>query len=505
MNTHRTCLRQTAIAASDQSGAAAPHSKTWRNFVSPIRNMVLAMVMAAGLSANHAAPGAAPAKPNIIFILADDLGYGDVSSYGQRRFRTPNIDRLAKEGLRFTQAYAGSTVCAPSRCVLMTGLHTGHARVRGNGGATPVSQALRPEDVTVARLLQQAGYATALTGKWGLGDVGPAEVGLPRRQGFDYFYGYANQTHAHNYYPTFLWRNEEKVPLRNVVPDERPTGAGVATVRVDYSSDLIANEGLDFIRREKDRPFFLYYATTLPHANNEAKNKGCEVPEFGEFAGLDWPETQKGHAAMIARLDRDVGRITALIKELGLERQTLIIFTSDNGPHKEGGNDPDFTQSSGPLRGIKRAMYDGGIRVPFIARWPGTIPAGRVSKAVIWFADFLPTAAALAGVAAPPHLDGVDISPHLRRPSASVKRTAPLYWEFHEGGFKQALRQGDWKLVNLGAGKPLELYHLRRDIGETNNVAAKNPKVVEQLAAAMTAARVDTPDWPTNAARGKAK
>lgn len=447
----------------------------------------------------------APLRPNIIFILADDLGYGDVGCYGQRLIQTPNIDRMAREGLRFTQAYAGSTVCAPSRSVLMTGQHTGHTRVRGNGGATPLAQSLRPDDVTVARVLKEAGYTTALVGKWGLGDAGVQEVGLPRWQGFDYFFGYLSQHHAHNYYPTFLWRNEERVRLRNEVPNEDQHGAGVASVRVDYSSDLMADEALAFLRRVQDRPFFLYYATTLPHANNEARQKGCEVPELGPYAEGDWSEPNKGFAAMVNRLDRDVGRILNTVRELGLERRTLVIFTSDNGPHREGGNDPDFFDSNGPLRGIKRAMYDGGIRVPFIVWWPGVVPAGRVSDEVIWFADFLPTAAALAGARVPAGVDGVDVSRHWLRPSTKVKRTAPLYWEFYEGGFKQALRHKDWKLVNPGAGKPLELYDLRKDVGETNNVAVRYPKVVGELAAWLAVSHQDTPDWPTNAPARRAQ
>jgi len=436
------------------------------------------------------------ARPNIIFILADDLGYGDVGCYGQMRIKTPRIDRLATEGIRFTQAYAGSTVCAPSRCVLMTGLHTGHCRVRGNGGATPVSQALRPEDMTVARVLKQAGYTTALVGKWGLGNVGPAEVGLPLRQGFDYFFGYLNQTHAHNYYPTFLWRNEDKVPLRNVVPDERPTGAGVATTRLDYSPDLMTDEALAFIRRSKDRPFFLYFSPTLPHANNEARNRGMEVPDLGEYAAMDWPDPQKGHAAMVTRLDSYVGRIMDLLKELGLDDRTIVFFTSDNGPHKEGGNDPNFNDSNGPLRGIKRDLYDGGVRVPFVARWPGVIRAGQVSDQLVWFADVLPTAADLAAAQTPIQVDGTSIVPALKGQAQDVLRQRTLYWEFHEGGFKRAVRQGDWKLISLGAGKALELYDLSKDIGETTDVASQNPDVVKRLEAIMKASRTDTPDWP---------
>lgn len=452
--------------------------------------------MAVGCSSLDGPP-AQRARPNIIFILADDLGYADLGCYGQQRIQTPRIDRLAAEGIRFTQAYAGSTVCAPSRCVLMTGLHTGHCRVRGNGGAFPVSQALRPDDVTVARVLKEAGYTTALIGKWGLGDVGPAEVGLPLRQGFDTFYGYLSQTHAHNYYPTFLWRNEDRVSLRNVVPNERPTGAGVATTRLDYSPDLIADEALAFIRRSKDRPFFLTFSPTLPHANNEARNRGMEVPELGGYADRDWPDPQKGHAAMITRLDGYVGRILDLLNELGLDDRTIVFFASDNGPHREGGNDPDFNDSNGPLRGIKRDLYEGGVRVPFIARWPGPIRPGQVSSQVVWFADVLPTAAALGGTTAPGQVDGVDIVPALQGRTQDGLSERTLYWEFHEGGFRQAVRQGRWKLVNLGAGRPLELYDLNEDIGETTDVAGQNPDVVRRLEAVMKASRTETPDWPT--------
>jgi len=436
-------------------------------------------------------------RPNIIFILADDLGYGDVGCYGQRRIKTPQIDRLATEGIRFTQAYSGSTVCAPSRCVLMTGLHTGHCRVRGNGGATPVSQALRPEDVTVAHVLKQAGYTTALIGKWGLGDAGPAEVGLPLRQGFDYFYGYLSQTHAHNYYPTFLWRNADRVTLRNVVPNERPNGAGVATTRLDYSPDLMADEALAFIRRSKDRPFFLYFSPTLPHANNEARNRGMEVPDLGEYATLDWPDPQKGHAAMVSRLDWYVGQVMDLLKELGIDDKTIVFFASDNGPHREGGNDPNFNDSNGPLRGIKRDLYEGGVRVPFIARWPKVIRPGQVSDQVVWFADVMPTSSALAAATAPAQIDGTSIVPALQGQTQEALRERTLYWEFHEGGFRQAVRQEHWKLVHLGAGKALELYDLSTDIGETTDVAAKNPDVVKRLESIMKASHTETTDWPT--------
>lgn len=468
-----------------------------------MRRLTLLFLLA-GLWAGTGLGLAAAPRPNIIFILADDLGYGDLGCYGQMRIRTPRLDRMAAEGLRFTRAYAGSTVCAPSRCALMTGRHMGHARVRGNAGrANPLAQALRAEDVTVARVLQQAGYTTALIGKWGLGDVGGAESGLPRRQGFDYFFGYLNQRHAHNYYPSFLWRNEERVPLRNTVPDEDAEGAGVSDNRLEYAPDLLTAEALAFIRRVRDRPFFLYFSPIIPHANNEAGPAGMEVPDLGEYRDRDWPPAQKAHAAMVSRLDRDVGRLLDLLRELGLEEKTLVIFSSDNGPHREGGFDPAAQGSSGPLRGIKRDLYEGGIRVPFIARWPGHVPAGRETDQVIAFWDFVPTAAELAGVTAPPG-DGLSFVPTLLgRPQE--KQHDYLYWEFFEGGFKQAILAGNWKGIRLAPGKPLELYDLNTDPGETRDLAAIHPNVVARLEQLLRGARTDSADWPVPAARPAGK
>ncbi|MCH8047131.1 MAG: sulfatase-like hydrolase/transferase, partial [Planctomycetes bacterium] len=284
---------------------------------------------------NKAISAEKPRLPNIVFIMADDLGYGDLGCYGQKQIKTPNIDRLAAEGMKFTNCYAGSTVCAPSRCVLMTGLHTGHCFIRGNG-----KDNLRPSDVTVAEVLKDAGYTTALCGKWGLGHEG--STGLPTRQGFDYFYGYLDQHHAHNYYPSFLVRNEKRVKLRNVVPGEGKWGQGVATKKIDYSHDLIVEEALAFIDRRKDKPFFLYLALTIPHANNEAGRRGMEVPSYGQYADKDWPEPQKGIAAMISLMDRDIGRLMARLKQHGIDDDTIVMFTSDNGPHRQGGNNPDF-------------------------------------------------------------------------------------------------------------------------------------------------------------------
>jgi arylsulfatase A-like enzyme len=426
-------------------------------------------------------------KPNIIFIQADDLGYGDLSVYGQKKFTTPNIDRLAAEGMRFTQYYAGSTVCAPSRSALMTGQHSGHTRIRGNA-----RYPLLPEDVTVAEVLKSAGYATAVIGKWGLGEAGT--TGVPNRKGFDYFFGYLNQRHAHNYYPTFLWRNEEKVPLRNVVPDEDKEGSGNSTNRLDYSHDLLAEEALKFLERQNGGPFFLYLSFTIPHANNEAKNKGMEVPDLGEFANKDWPPQERAKAAMITRMDRDVGRVMELLKKRGIDDDTIVFFTSDNGPHREGGADPEFFDSSGPLRGIKRAMYEGGIRVPMIARWPKRINAGAVSDQVWANWDFMPTAAEIAGAKPPANIDGISMLDALL--GKRQRNHEFLYWEFHEGGFFQAVRMGDWKAVRNAPGSPLELYNLKTDLGEKNDVASKRPVVVKKIEAYLKTARTESDLWP---------
>jgi len=445
------------------------------------------------------AAGKKSRMPNIIYIMADDLGYGDLSCYGQKQFRTPNIDRLAKEGMRFTDFYAGSTVCAPSRCVLMTGLHLGHCFIRGNGKTN-----LRPKDVTVAEVLKKAGYANGLCGKWGLGHEG--STGVPTKQGFDFFYGYLDQHHAHNYYPTFLMRNEKRVKLRNVVPGEGKWGQGVATKKVDYSHDLIAEEALQFIDRNKDRPFFLYLAATLPHANNEARRKGMEVPDLGPFKSKDWPEPQKGLAAMIRRLDRDVGRLLERLKKHGIDENTVIFFTSDNGPHSEGGNNSRFFNSNGPLRGMKRDLYEGGIRVPMIVRWPGKTPAGTVSKHIGYFGDFLATAAEIAGVKDVPKHDGISFLPAILG-KASVQKTHDyLYWEFYERGSAQAVRMGRWKgVVKPLGGNRLELFNLKTDIGETKDVADEHPEIVAKLLKAIKISHVPSPLWKVRKRRRKKK
>jgi len=424
-------------------------------------------------------------RPRIIFILADDLGYGDVGCYGQQRIRTPHLNRIAAEGLRFTQAYAGSTVCAPSRCCLMTGHHTGHARVRGNQ-----RHPLRPEDLTVAEVLRNAGYATGIFGKWGLGE--PDTTGVPNRQGFDEWFGYLNQAHAHNYYPDYLWDNETKVALDGKT----------------YSHDLFTTRALDFVTRHAKEPFFLYLAYTIPHANNELGREtgdGMEAPSDAPYSNENWPKQQKSHAAMITRMDADIGRLMALLQEIGIDDDTIVLFSSDNGPHREGGNDPDFNDSNGPLRGIKRDLYEGGIRVPTLARWPGRIEAGRTSDHPWAFWDFLPTAAELAGARTPEGLDGLSVAPVLL--GGMAPRHEYLYWEFHEGGYKRAVRMDDWKGVKLAPDQPMQLYDLGKDLGETNDLAEEHPDVVAILEGMMAEAHVDSEHYPIQLKpkEGKAK
>jgi arylsulfatase A-like enzyme len=436
----------------------------------------------AGLAAASAFPlQAQQAKPNIVFILADDLGYGDLGCYGQKHIATPNIDRLASEGIRFTQAYCGSTVCAPSRCALMTGKHMGHARIRGNARVD-----LKPEDVTVAEVLKSAGYRTGIFGKWGLGTAG--NEGAPNRQGFDEWYGFLDQKHAHTQYPTQLWHNEQEVFL----------DGNFGPLRTDYAHSIFTQRALDFIEKSKDGPFFLYLAYTTPHANNELTRQtgdGMEVPSYGPYADKPWPKPDKGFAAVVHLLDQDVGKISALIGKLGLDRKTLILFASDNGPHREGGNNPEFFDSNGPLRGIKRDLYDGGIRTPGIARWTGTIRPDQVSDEVWAFWDFLPTAAELAGAAPPSGLDGISIVPALM--GKPLPKREYLYWEFHERGFHQAVRMADWKGVRRGKrSNPVELYDIRKDPEESHDLASAHPEIVKRIEKIMETARTDSAEFP---------
>ena len=446
-----------------------------------------------------------PAKPNIIFILADDLGYGELGCYGQKLVQTPNIDRLAAEGMRFTQFYAGSTVCAPSRSVLMTGQHLGHTTVRGNAGTRNMeAQSLAPADVTVARVLQQAGYATGLVGKWGLGEHG--SMGEPTKQGFDYYFGFLNQTHAHNHYPDFLWRNGEKVPLPNdLTPLGTAPGAGYSTKRQVYAGDLFAREAREFVERNRAKPFFLFYSVVTPHANNErsrALGDGNEVPDLGIYADKPWNEPTKAHAAMITRLDRDVGDLMAHLKKLGLDDRTLVMFSSDNGPHREGGPnyDPAFFNVSGPLSGIKRSLTDGGIRVPFIARWPGRIKAGAVSNHVGYFGDMMATWAELGGAKTPAKIDSLSIVPALLGRGTQAKHEF-LYWEFYEQGVSQAvLLDGRWKVIRLKSPTaPWQVFDLTNDIAEKTDVAAKQPEIVARANKLMQTVRHDNAHWKLNA------
>ncbi len=487
------------------------HDSSRRNFLkhafSVVEGSVLGGVAALSLSGckgilSPNVLGLSKKKPNIIFVLADDLGYGDLGCYGQNRIQTPSIDRMAAEGMRFTDHYAGSTVCAPSRCALMTGQHTGHTYVRGNREIQPMGQLpLLPDTTTIPRLLKKAGYTTALIGKWGLG--GPGSTGIPNNQGFDYFYGYLCQRHAHNYYPEFLFRNEERVPLAgNILAERRADGAGVAVERAQYSHDLIVSEALQFIRKNKDRPFFVYLAVTIPHANNEAGQNGMEVPDYGIYQHRSWPAPEKGKAAMITRLDRDLGRIIETLKKLAIDNNTLILFTSDNGPHREGGVDPEFFDSNGPLRGYKRDLYEGGIRVPLIARWPDKIRAGAVSHHVSAFWDFLPTLAELAGVDRRGPTDGVSMLPTLLGRPRRQKQHEFLYWEFHEKGSKQAVRMGNWKAVRFGAQGELELYNLKEDIGEKRNLAGRNPDIVAKIENYLKTARTKSQFWPLSETAG---
>lgn len=437
----------------------------------------------------YARASEADSKPNIVFILADDLGYGDLGCYGQQQIKTPHIDRLATEGMRFTDFYSGSTVCAPARCTLMTGLHTGHCLIRGNRRVD-----LRAEDVTVAELLKESGYTTALCGKWGLGRE--ESSGLPTRQGFDFFYGYLDQAHAHNYYPTFLIRNDKRELLDNVVPDEGRAGQGVATEKVTYSHDLIMAEALKFIELNKDKPFFLYLALTIPHANNEAGQLGMEVPSFGDYQNEDWPDPEKGRAAMISYMDKDVGRLMTLLKKMDLDKRTIVIFSSDNGPHNEGGSKSEFFRSSGSLRGTKRDLFEGGIRVPMIVRWPDRVPAGSESSHIGAFWDFMPTAADIAGVATQKSHDGISFYPTLVGQQQGEHEY--LYWEFHERGKSQAVRFGNWKAVRK-LGKPLMLFNLDDDPGEKDDLADRFPDIVKQAERYLAEAHSESELWPLSA------
>ncbi|MGI9553261.1 MAG: arylsulfatase [Aurantibacter sp.] len=437
-----------------------------------------------------------PLKPNVIYILADDLGYGDLGCYEQEKIKTPNLDRMAQEGIHFTDHYAGNTVCAPSRVSLLTGLHQGHATVRGNK-----NNVLEDSDFTIAEMFRLSGYATALIGKWGLGGIG--SPGEPGKQGFDDYFGYLNQTRAHNYYPDYLIRDGEKIPLSNeVVLAQEGYAKGVgssATVKNDYSHSMFIDSALAYLERPRKKPFFLYLPLTIPHANNEGTltaDHGMEVPDLGIYSDKDWPEAEKAKAAMISLMDADVGRIMEKLKDLGLDENTLVIFTSDNGPHKEGGVDPDFFDSNGRLKGKKRDLYEGGIRVPFIARWPGRIVENTKSNLPTAFWDMLPTFADIIGHSVSRETDGISFLPTLLGQNEDQEEHEYLYWEFAEGNHDaQAVRGGNWKLIYVYKTDSWELYDLSKDIGEEINVISDYPEIAEKLKGHINEAHVYDADY----------
>ena len=444
--------------------------------------------------------------PNIIYIMTDDLGYGDLGCYGQQVVETPHLDKMAAEGMRFTDHYSGHTVCRPSRLVLWTGQHVGHTGLIGNR-----ARSLTGMEATVARRLKAAGYATGGVGKWALGNVDrPSEIdnlGHPNQNGFDYWFGYLNQGNAHNFYPTFLWENKKQVPLPGNVIGDYPNGRGrVASVKETYSHDRMTDAALQFIRKHQRQPFLLHIHWTIPHANNEGgrvTGDGMEVPDYAQYASKDWPNPEKGFAAMVSRMDGDVGRLMDLLKELGLDEKTIVFFTSDNGPHQEGGHQHEFFNSNGVLKGYKRSMHDGGIRVPLIVRWPGKIKAGSVSDHRSAFWDFLPTACDLAGLPTPESykmdarngIDGISYLPTLRGLGEKQQEHKYLYWASQEGETSVGMRMGNWKLVqyrgkrqgkksgNSSSPVPPEwrLYDLSGDPGEESDLSGQRPDIVKKM------------------------
>ena len=429
--------------------------------------------------ATAASPALRGRRPNIVFIMADDIGYGDLGCYGQKLIQTPNIDKLAAEGLLFTQAYAGGPVCTPSRSVLMTGLHNGHTPARDN--IPHYHTYLEEGDVTVAQLLQKTGYRCGGVGKWSLGDAGT--VGRATNQGFDMWFGYLNQDHAHYYYTEYLDDNEGRLDL-----------TGNTESRKHYSHDLMAERALAFIKESKDEPFFLYGAFTLPHFSSKTEDSdGLAVPSTAPYTDKDWDEKSKKYAAMVHMLDRDVGRIVALIEELGLTSNTLVIFTSDNGGHH---GTPEHINTSGPLTGFKRDLTEGGIRVPFIARWPGVVPKGASSDEIVAFWDMMPTFAEIAGTEAPSNIDGISVVDALAG-GPIVKPHEYLYWDYGHcrERYDQAVRMGKWKGIRLGRDSALQLYDLENDIGEKHDIAADHPDVVKRIEAIMVEAVTPDPRY----------
>jgi len=433
--------------------------------------------------------------PNIIFIMVDDLGYGDLGVYGQTKIRTPEIDRMAAEGILFTDVYAGSTVCAPSRSVLLTGQHTGKTTVRGNfgkpgmggvpctAGTNGLRVPLTQEDITVAQILKSAGYNTAATGKWGLGE--PGTSGIPNRKGFDEWYGLLNQRRAHSHYPEFIWHNQEKVFLEGNTGTTRNF-----ETEAHHFHNLITDFALTYIRAKgvEPDPFFLYIPYTLPHDK-------FQIPDIEPYAAnTDWSQEEKVYASMVTLLDRDTGRILQLLQEMGIDKNTIVFFCSDNGAANRYDG---LFNSSGILKGRKRSMYDGGLRTPMIVWWPGTIQKGMKSDAIWYFADVLPTLADLAGIEPPGNIDGVSVLPAILTGTQENLMDRPLYWEFFELGFQQAARKGDWKAVRMSVDQPIELYNIRKDPGEENNVADANPEMVSWFETYFVEARTPSGNWPS--------
>jgi arylsulfatase A-like enzyme len=440
-------------------------------------------------------------KPNIVFILVDDMGYGDLGCYGQKTLKTPNIDKLASEGMLFTQHYAGSTVCAPSRAALLTGKHTGHTSVRGN---SPEGQLLEDDEETIAKLLKKQGYKTAVIGKWGVGNH--PEPNDPERNGFDHSYGYVNMWHAHNFFPEFLYRNGQKESLEGNVtdwsydyPKDMKEGTGVAKEKVTYAVNKLQEDALNYIEKNKNNPFFLYYCLNIPHANNEAgyyTGDGMEVPSYGEFASKDWPNPEKGFATTISIIDNSVAEIEKRLKDLGIADNTIIVFVSDNGPHEEGGHDSNFFNSNGIYKGTKRDLYEGGIRVPLIVKWPNKIKEGSIVNSPVASWDFLSTFAEIVGAKTSVPVDGISFLPTLLGNDDQQKKHEYLYWAFYELGGRQALRSGDWKYVKLNVrdqNKKVveELFNIAKDPSETENLLKKYPEKVKELADLMKKAHTE--------------
>ena len=467
----------------------------------------LILILSCFLSAHLHAQNSKTQRPNIVFILADDLGYGDVGFNGQKLIKTPNIDKLAREGMKFNQFYAGTSVCAPSRSSLLTGQHTGHTYIRGNKSVEPEGQQpIADTVITVAEILKKAGYFTGAFGKWGLGPVD--SQGDPNKQGFDQFYGYNCQSLAHRYYPDHLWDNHQKIVL-----EENHN----LRYTKEYAPDLIQKRALDFVDKQDDKqPFFLFLPYILPHAElivpddsifqyykgkfPERVHKGLDYganATTGGYTSQEYPHAT--FAAMVSRLDMYVGQVMAKLKEKGLDKNTLVIFTSDNGPHSEGGADPKFFNSSGGFRGVKRDLYEGGIREPFVARWPGVIKPRTTNDYIGAFWDILPTFAELAGANSPTNIDGLSFTAALTGKGVQQKHDY-LYWEFHEQGGRQAVRQDKWKAVRLkAAGNPdglVELYDLSKDPGETTNLTPQNPEKARELQHIMNKAHVSSAIFP---------